>query len=151
MSRALIAAEEEDKYLHSPVDDLESFFWVAVWSVFFNQKGGQSWEAEKGVRKALLNNDKANAMDIFGRLTTHPKRNVVTQCCQDVIQSWWKKVRDRDAEWQAAVIFKAPVGAKDQYYLPHFHRFALQGVLDALGVLQEHCNGDISWKSWNGP
>ena len=148
MSRALIAAEEEDKYLHSPVDDLESFFWVAVWSVFFNQKSGESWEAEKGVRKNLLKNDKANAMDTFGRLTSHPKRNVVTQRFQNVIEGWWELVREQEKLWRQAVTRDPRKDANAQYYLPHFHRFALQGVMKVLQLLDKHWDGDIGWKSW---
>ena len=148
MSRALIAAEEEDNYLHSPVDDLEAFFWVAVWSVFFNQKSGESWKAESAVRQALLENEKDAAMGSFQLLTTKKNRNDVTRRFQTVIRRWWKVVQDRDTEWREEITYDPPDGAKDQYYLPHFHRFALQGVLDILGVLQEHWHKDISWKSW---
>lgn len=35
MSRPLFKATGD--YLHSPVDGLESFFWVTVWSVIFNK------------------------------------------------------------------------------------------------------------------
>ena len=148
MSRALIAAEEEDKYLHSPVDDLESFFWVAVWSVFFNQKSGELWEAEKGVRKALLNNERDTAMGKFWLLTTRENRNNVTQCFQDVIQGWWEIVGEQNKLWRQAITRHPREDAKAQYYLPRFHRFALQGVMKVLQLLDKHWDGNISWKSW---
>ena len=149
MSRALL--HTKGKYLHSPVDDLESFFWVAVWSVFFNQTSGESWEAEEQVRQALLNNEKDTAMGRFQLLTTNQERNVVTRFFQNVIDDWWLIVWNNDKRWRQAVTYRPPEGAKDQYYLPHFHRFALQGVLDVLGVLQDYWHGDISRKSWTGP
>jgi hypothetical protein len=40
MSQKLLRAEGD--YLHSPLDDLEAFFWVALWSVIFNTINGGS-------------------------------------------------------------------------------------------------------------
>jgi len=39
-------------------------------------------------------------------------------------------------------------GKGGEYYLPYFHHFALQGVVDVLEILEEHWNGDIGWESW---
>ena len=70
---------------------------------------------------------------------------------QGVIDDWWKTVRDLDQEWRLDVMESHLENAGSEYYLPHFHRFALQGVLDVLEVLEKHWNGEISWKSWTAP
>ena len=44
MSRTLLSSGD---WLHSPVDDLESFFWVAVWSVFFNKDDTRVYSDEE--------------------------------------------------------------------------------------------------------
>ena len=75
----------------------------------------------------------------------------ITWCFQDVIEDWWNKVGPLHLQWAREVIADAPEGAGDKYYLPHFHRFALQGVLDVLEVLHKHWDGKIGWQSWSGP
>ena len=59
-------------YSRSPVDNLESCFWVSVWSAFFNEDntGYQSGE-EKCTREELTENRaKGDAMDTFSGLET---------------------------------------------------------------------------------
>ena len=150
MSRALLSAKGE--YLHSPIDDLESFFWVALWSVVFNEKARYELAAEKDLRTALRRNDKARAMDIFTHeLLYHKGCNDVMLRFQGVILDWWRIVRDQPLEWRLEVMAPHPANAGSEYYLPHFHRYALKGILDVLGVLEKHWWGEISWKSWTAP
>jgi len=148
MSRALLRAK--GNYLHSPVDDIESFFWVALWSVLFNATSGElGSDVEEPVRGYLINNDKNAAIDEFAGFGSNKRRNPATQCFQDVITDWWGKVRDLYVKWDREVMRDAPPAAGSKYYLPHFHRFALRGVLDVLEVLHQHRNGDIDRESWS--
>ena len=61
------------------------------------------------------------------------------------------EVRDLTHVWGLKVGRPAPRGAGKDYYLPNFHRYALQGVLDVLGVLYKHRDGEINWESWTVP
>ena len=150
MSRALLYAEGE--HLHSPVDDLEGFFWVALWSVLFNVTGGPYSEGEMKIRNALQNNQKDAAMTLFTYLVADDKeRSHATRRFEDFILDWWKTVQNQRLEWEREVIAESPMGAGKGYYLPHFHRFALRGVLDILKLLKEHGKGEISWGSWTAP
>lgn len=63
MSRALLYSIRE--YLRSPADDLESFFWVAVRSVLFNEKNVSPTEDEIVIKDCLLKNNKNRAMEQF--------------------------------------------------------------------------------------
>lgn len=148
MSLALLRAEEE--YLHSPVDDLESFFWVALWSVVFNETSGDNWDVEGRVREALLRNDKALAIQKFLDLEGVEQRNQATQRFQAVIEDWWENAVELQKQWRKEVFVKRPRDADAKYYLPHFHRFALQGVVNVLEVLDQHW-AEISWESWSRP
>ena len=149
MSRALLTAEEGE-HLHSPVDDLESFFWVAFWSILFNKKSGFPTEAEKRIMDHLGKNNRAYALDRFLLLPPKYQGNT-TNRFQAFVEDWWNKVLDRQLVWAHKVVRPAPVDAGYEYYMPHFHQFALQGVLDVLRVLQKHWKGEINWESWGGP
>ncbi|KAF9788657.1 hypothetical protein BJ322DRAFT_1050312 [Thelephora terrestris] len=149
MSRALLDAPGD--YLHSPVDDLESFFWVALWSVVFNEKSGKKWDVEGRVREALIYTNKRLAIDRFLWLEIEERRNQVTQRFQAFIEDWWEKVELLHKQWRKEVLVKRPRDADAKYYLPHFHRFALRGVVNVLEVLDQHWGSEISWESWSKP
>ena len=149
MSRALF--EAEGAYLHSPVDDLESFFWVAFWSVFFNKDTakGQT-DAEKVIKDHLVGNRKAVAMDNYSALK-RGKYSDITHRFRPILLEWWRTVRDRQSLWTELVLNDEPDDANGEYYLPHFHRFAVEGVVDVLKLLAKHWDDEISWESWTGP
>lgn len=60
-------------------------------------------------------------------------------------------MRDRNLTWSNEVADGAPEGAGREYYLPYFHLYALQGVLDVMEVLARHRDGEISWDSLAAP
>ena len=146
MSRALLVAKRD--YLHSPVDDLESFFWVAIWSVLFNLKSGEKWDAEQRTKNALLKNQKDHAMTLFGDLIYNEQRNNVTRCFQNLIRDWWMKVQNKNQTWRDVA---STLSNDAKQFQLQFHQFALQGVLDVLEVLGKHWEGSISWNSWTRP
>ena len=150
MSRALL--NTTGGHLHSPVDDLESFFWVAVWSVFFNKDIAKDRsDQERSIRNHLVECRKADAIDTYSTLLFGPTISNIVRHFQTVLFDWWFKVRDRSATWFVKVQRDAPENVGREYYLPHFHRFALEGVADVLEVLSDHWNKEIGWESWSAP
>ena len=155
MSRALLNARRN--YLHSPVDDLESCFWVSVWSVFFNKDEANEKHRsvqEGRIKHRLDKTDKAGAMDSISELQLRggrQKHSNITHRFQPALFDWWVRVQYRNKVWGNEVIDNAPENAGKEYYLPYFHRFALEGVLQALQVLEKHWNGEIGWESWTAP
>ena len=66
-----------------------------------------------------------------------------------ILEDWWSKLQNVDVEWSRTVLNSAPMNVGEEYYLPHFHRSALQGVVDVLEVLERHRGGEISsTESW---
>ena len=150
MSRALFRAKRG--YLHSPVDDLESFFWVAVWSAFFNKGSTKGYsDEENGIRDDLFGRRKNDAMADVLNLKPQGSHSDIIHRFQPTLREWWMKVRHRDEVWFEQVLSGEPDGADGSYYLPHFHRFALEGVVDVLEVLEKHWNDELSWESWTAP
>ena len=141
-----------EDYLHSPVDDLESCFWVSVWSVLFNEDNIEDQsEEERCTRDDLTKCYKDKAMYRFSLLSYGVERSNIMQRFQPMLFKWWMSVRDRYVVWLRGVLEEAPENADGGYYLPHFHRFALQGVVDVLQVLANHWDGGVSWESWTAP
>lgn len=137
--------------MHSPVDDLESFFWVVIWSVFFNKDhaNGKAYsDEEKDIMDRLARGDKGRAVDNYSRLLCDATTSNIGQLFQPILEDWWIKVRDRDLRWSKEVLRGAPKNAGRDYYLPHFHHFALEGVADALEVLLNHWDKEIGQESW---
>ena len=153
MSRRLAYEVEIGRsYLHSPVDDLESCFWVAFWSVLFNKDHEKLLSIDERMMKEFLaQNYNSQAADAFNSLWAHKELSNIMQRFWPTLHAWWRKVQDRPRVWGCEVLAKAPEGAGEEYYLPHFHLFALQGVVDVLEVMSEHWNGEIGWKSWVAP
>lgn len=142
-------AKKGRDYLYSPVDDLESCFWVALWSVLFNTDHEELLSIEERfTRESLAKTDKDEAagnLDLFAEVSN------ITERFRPTLAAWWQKVQGRVGVWIREVLMKAPKGAGEEYYLPHFHLFALQGVVDVLEVMSEHWNGEIGWDSWTAP
>ena len=62
----------------------------------------------------------------------------ITMWCN--LRSFWTKVRDRDVVWHKEILEREPENADGEYYLPHFHRFTRQCILDVLRVPQGRCD-----------
>ena len=146
MSRALLRAKWG--HLHSPVDDLESFFWVVVWSVVFNKGGtGTKSAEEQDIRDCLTRGNRDEAMRLYSILSDDGEHRNITQRLRNVLFEWWIRVRDRYTVWSKEVLKSKLKDAGGEYYLPHFHRYALQGVVDVLEVFADHWNDEISSES----
>jgi hypothetical protein len=153
MSRGLAsAAKTGESYLHSPIDDLESCFWVAFWSVLFNKENqGLLSIREREARNSLANTNKSEAASSFHMHWPREGLSSIMQCFRPTLVAWWKKVMDKGKVWGDEVLDNAPEDAGEEYYLPHFHLFVLRGVVDVLEVMSEHWNDEIGWESWIGP
>jgi hypothetical protein len=91
MSQELIEADEN--YLHSPVDDLESCFWVSIWSVLFNEDNIRSQlTKEERVREKLAKYCKDEAMSRFSALSDDQEHSNITQRFRPMLRDWWWKV-----------------------------------------------------------
>ena len=137
-------------HIHSPVDDLESGFWVTFWSLLFHEDHeGLCSQLEQWARRMFTNNKRQEAAE--GNIILGGPKSSIMQRFSSVFEaSWDGSVRDKILSWPD-VVMRAPENAGEEYFLPHFHRAALQGVVDLLEVMLEHWNGEIGWESWTGP
>ena len=139
-------------HLHSPVDDLESCFFVALWSVLFNKGQEDLLTAEERiVRRDLANSQKGQVVYSLSLLAPYEELSNIMQRFLPTLMAWWKRAWRRSEVWIGDVLENAPEGAGEEYYLPHFHCSALQGVVDILEVMSERWDGELDWESWTAP
>ena len=129
------------------MDDLESCFLVALWSVLFNKGQEQSLsEAERTFRVNIAKSARGYAA-LLGALEQDSCSNIMRRF-RLVLNTWWKSIRNHGDAWAEEVLDKAPDDAGKEYYLPYFHLSALRGVVDVLQVISKYWNGEIGWESW---
>jgi len=152
MSRGLFdRVATEQGYLRSPVDDLESCFWVAFWSVVFNRGHEQSFSRyECLIRERLANAMKDAAGGQLGYAALGSHCSDIMKRFNPVLDAWWKRVRDNGG-YRNPGVQVVPRSVGREYYLSHFHLFALRGVVDILEVISGYWDGEIGWESWTAP
>jgi len=153
MSRRLCdRVSTEQDYLRSPMDDLESCFWVALWSVLFNNgHEGSLSDDELEIRENLANATKEAAGGQLRRAALGSHCSDIMKRFNPVLVAWWEKVRDRGSLWDEGVLKMALKDAGVEYYLLHSHLSALRGVVDILEVISGYWDGEIGWESWTAP
>ncbi|KAJ3502472.1 hypothetical protein NLJ89_g8873 [Agrocybe chaxingu] len=148
MSRGLLQSIELNfKYLQSPVDDLFSIYWVALWAILNNVHTERSedelWWRMK-ITKGYLHRSDASA-DIcklplrqWKQLQQH---SPILQQWSPVLKAWFQSLDRLEDDWRNTVdpsYDVKPGNSPGEYYLPHFHYFALRGVADFLEMIQPH-------------
>jgi len=103
------------------------------------------------MRESLARTDKDGAMGFLRSLPPTRELSSIMQRFRSTLRAWRKRVWNGCEMWGDEVLENPPEGAGREYYLPHFHRFALQGVVDILEVMAEDWNGEIGWESWTSP
>ena len=103
---------------------------------------------ERIVREELVKGNKDYAIRCLRGLGNNA--NGPTQRFLPLLKAWWYKVQYKDEEWEE-VEQCAPAGAGEEYYLPRFHRSALQGVVDVMEVVSGYWNDEPGWDGWTKP
>ncbi|KAJ7692361.1 hypothetical protein B0H14DRAFT_834819 [Mycena olivaceomarginata] len=146
MSLALHRAMDYDRpYIHSPVDDIQSFFWLAVWAVLFNSRSQTRSRSELIWGQNLRSGVRAVKSDFADALMTTPHslrgHSPIGTQMFPFLQDWWRRQRDLAEEWHRNVVAEAakiPEHEVDNircFYLHHFHLYALRGVKEFLDLV----------------
>jgi hypothetical protein len=134
-------------YVQSPIDDIESFFWVALWAVLFNKQVHNRVAVELEWREKLEHADPAFKALLLLELEEITQRQLDSTLFSSIsrqllpfLQAWLCKLRTLKAEWVEISDRAEDVQLSDlpDFYIKHFHVFALRGVKLVLGVLNEH-------------
>ncbi|KAJ7438455.1 hypothetical protein FB451DRAFT_1570222 [Mycena latifolia] len=131
------------KYLHSPVDDLESFFWLACWAVLFNVYNDNKARAEEEIDwqrylKGAQYNLKTELIKQLHKY--HPARETspITTQLLPVLKEWEAALSKLNDDWGMCRAEANNIAEPADFYTYHFHLFALRGVKDFLTIAERH-------------
>lgn len=125
-------------------------FWVALWSVLFNEDHEQLQSiGERNAKEMLAKAFKDSAIE---RFNLEHDRNDITRHVRPVLMGWWEKVRSKNKERRDGVVRCVLTDhTSEEYYLLRFHRFSLQGAVDILEAFSVYWDGGIGRESWTEP
>ncbi|KAJ7603977.1 hypothetical protein DFH06DRAFT_1255604 [Mycena polygramma] len=142
--RAMIRGRD---YLHSPVDDIESFFWLAFWAILFHGHHQQRTEDDIFWQEMIAKGDYLSKCVLIGELRIAPSRpsdySSFTAGFLPLLKKWSLIQDALSLDWIAVPKCRPQDQDKfqrAQYNLYHFHLFALRGARDVLLLLAEHYN-----------
>ncbi|CAA7263347.1 unnamed protein product [Cyclocybe aegerita] len=138
--------EDGTKYLQSPVDELFSVYWVALWAILNNIPTSRRSDYEVRWRRKIAEGSDARAAAsvaicklVDPEETSH---SPIVQQWSPVLKAWSQCLDRLEDDWrlQEARLSRRlkPENSRGDFYLPLFHYFALRGVADFLEMIKPH-------------
>ncbi len=128
-----------EPYLQSPLDDLESFFWVALWAALHNKSCTTPTKEEKkwrdSMRRATLERNAVAHEMGNGRLAHKvPKFNPVLRYMWNIFPDWLKELDTLWGNWDSL----QTQDQDNETKVLQFDFYAYSGVKAFLDVLIRH-------------
>jgi len=136
-----------ETYLHSPVDDLESFYYTTQWAAV-NNEGSSTGRHETDHLKALRAMLSGSADQRFQatlfvhRIRRHSKEDAqkfgaFLPKLRPVLKEWYSSILALTESWRTV---KGGFDGSDisRYYIRHALVFAYRGVADYLKIVHKH-------------
>ena len=139
MSKSLREAiEEGSTYLQSPVDDMHSLFWTALWCVLFNTKDRGHTSKEERWRNELRGSrqDRDSAMNDILKWGTGKEYSPMLRIMTPLFVQWHSLLDNLDRDWRPA--WKSVDQGEADEKLLVFHDFAFRGILGLAKLIAEH-------------
>ncbi|KAJ7727931.1 hypothetical protein B0H16DRAFT_1470743 [Mycena metata] len=142
----------DDEHKHaprfSPADDVQSFFWVMLWAVLFNNMDQKRCPREVAWRAEMEGADVRAKGDFTARLNGEEfdpefsgvKYSAVGVQLFPLLQAWWRKQRELEDDWGMVLRQAKRISPESQarFHLHHYHLFALRGVKKFLEIMDEY-------------
>ena len=142
----LDAAQIDDDYLQSPVDDLYSFYYTMQWAAVFHNQEFTGKDVPKKLkiflRDRLLGTRDNRLYCTSQVISLSPlsplEYGSVLAKCQPVLRAWYSELQTLSAEWK---VLQSELKAQEtnaEIYIPLFSTFALRGVATLAEVVFKH-------------
>jgi len=136
-------------YPHSPVDDLESFYYTAQWAAAFNDgaTGGKHDGASiREFREMILGDGRLAATHAlmlkgpdFWREEEQQKYGAFFANSTTILRPWFGKLNTLAIDWQSVLIQARKLEDTEKEYLAdNFLVFGYRGVAEYLQLIHEH-------------
>jgi hypothetical protein len=136
-----------EPYLHSPVDDLESFYYTTQWAAVHNEDpstGRNNTDGLETLRAALSGSadNRFQATLWVHRIRPNNQEDVrkfgaFLPRLQPVLKEWYPSVLMLIKSWRTVKdVFDGTSASR--YYIRHALVFAYQGVADYLKIVHKH-------------
>lgn len=139
---SLLAIRKGTTYLQSPLDDLYSFFWTAVWATLFNPKGARSTD------EILWREDMRGTYSVRDAIATEMRDKAIVASAEHsrivtdmlpIFGDWWIALDAMRVEWlKFAVHAPTAENESSRFYLPQFNTFAHRGVVKFAQIVHKH-------------
>jgi len=137
-----------EKYLHSPVDDLESFYYTMQWAGVHND-GSRTGKHETDDLEDLRTKLASSADDRFqASLSIHrirpnnredvQKFSAFIAKLQPVLKEWYPQILALVHSWRTVKDGVDGTNDVSRYYTRHALAFAYRGVADYLKIVHKH-------------
>ncbi len=135
----VLATDSRDAYLHTPMDDMYSFFYVALWVTLLHPKAEGKTEKEHVWRGRLRNGKRDLVIQDFRRLVDDDEMANYSPLLRGmllVLQDWYPAIEKLDLELRRSLVNKNDNIQRNP--LLCFDRFAFRGVKAFVDVLTQH-------------
>jgi hypothetical protein len=133
------AAEESESYVQSPIDDMSSFYWTAVWAILYNQKCRGETDEEIGWREEIRGKSASRgeaASEMQSELTEYTTTySPMLRRMVPVLNDWWDKLDRMRDDWDRLWEVQKMKNSEPDIKSVLFHRFAYQGVYELVKVI----------------
>jgi len=149
MSQNLVNAVRASRpYLHSPVDDLESFYYTAQWAVVFNDgaRGGKhNGDGVREFREMISGNRRSDA--ILMVLSNHPsfwerreqEYGAFFTNSAALLRPWFEKLNVLIADWKLLVAQAKLEDTKvKEHLIDNFFIYSYRGVAEYFELIHEY-------------
>jgi hypothetical protein len=136
-------------YLHSPVDDLESFYYTAQWAAAFNDgASGRKYDGGgiKRFRSMIASDEREGATLMVERELTHTTNREAAEygafftSSLALLSPWVKKLSSLRIDWRAVMYQVQDLDDKDRekHLHPSFLIYGYRGVKEYFELVHEH-------------
>ncbi|KAG7094144.1 hypothetical protein E1B28_007756 [Marasmius oreades] len=135
----LTATLRGSDYLQSPVDDMHSFFWVALWAVMFNSLNESSrsedelWARGRWVERA---SDKAHMLPQLKTSLRAGKLSPIAGQLTPFLGQWFSRIEALQEDWDTTR--GTDFQDRKEWFTTHFHLFAYRGIRESLELILQH-------------
>jgi len=152
MSRQMLHAAIVNKpYLQSPVDDLNSFYYVAQWAAVNNNTDFPDSTTPipdelRFLRKCLagsLADRELGTSTITSEPLDSASYGTFLPHCQLMLQEWHQTLVVLTKDWHVAKSVTPETAHQYDTYYPRFREFTNRGVLELVELVQKHFPGSL--------